>query len=53
MAAELPLLESDIMLGPGHLFGLKQQPTPWMRFNVAFAADQRIFTFLERRVGKR
>jgi DNA-binding transcriptional MocR family regulator len=36
----------DIMLGPGHLFGAALQPSPWMRFNVAFAEDPRLASFL-------
>ena len=39
--------ESDIMLGPGHLFMPDLQPTAWMRFNVAFCNDERLFAFLE------
>jgi hypothetical protein len=35
------------MLGPGHLFLTDQRPTGWMRFNVAFSDDQRLFRFLE------
>ncbi|MBQ0931570.1 aminotransferase-like domain-containing protein [Ideonella alba] len=40
--------EQDIMLGPGHLFMADLQPTPWMRFNVAFCGDERLFGFLAR-----
>ncbi|MBQ0961466.1 PLP-dependent aminotransferase family protein [Ideonella sp. 4Y11] len=40
--------EQDIMLGPGHLFMADLQPTPWMRFNVAFCGDERLFAFLKR-----
>jgi DNA-binding transcriptional MocR family regulator len=39
--------EHDILLGPGHLFSAALEPTPWMRFNVAFCADERVFAFLE------
>lgn len=38
--------EHDIMLGPGHLFTTDLAPTPWMRFNVAFGGDARLFEFL-------
>jgi DNA-binding transcriptional MocR family regulator len=38
---------SGLMLGPGHLFLTDQRPTGWMRFNVAFSDDQRLFRFLE------
>jgi DNA-binding transcriptional MocR family regulator len=38
----------DVMLGPGHLFSATLQPTAWLRFNVAFADDQRLRTFLVR-----
>ncbi len=39
--------ENDILLGPGHLFLADMQPTPWMRFNVAFCDDERVFAFLD------
>jgi len=39
--------EHDILLGPGHLFAADLQPSPWMRFNVAFCDDERVFSFLE------
>lgn len=39
--------EHDILLGPGHLFSADLQPTPWMRFNVAFCEDERVFAFLD------
>ena len=38
--------ESDIMLGPGHLFSADMAPTAWMRFNVAYCGDERLFAFL-------
>jgi DNA-binding transcriptional MocR family regulator len=40
--------EHDIMLGPGHLFCAEPGPCAWMRFNVAFCGDARLFEFLER-----
>jgi DNA-binding transcriptional MocR family regulator len=43
--------EADIMLGPGHLFRAGMEPTDWMRFNVAFSADERLFGFLARELG--
>lgn len=39
--------ENDILLGPGHLFTIDQRPSPWMRFNVAFGEDERLWTFLQ------
>jgi DNA-binding transcriptional MocR family regulator len=39
--------EHDILLGPGHLFTADLRPTAWMRFNVAFCDDERVFAFLE------
>lgn len=45
--------EHDIMLGPGHLFRVDLQPTGWMRFNVAFSGDERLFTFLTRELAER
>ncbi|PXW98067.1 GntR family transcriptional regulator [Sphaerotilus hippei] len=38
--------EDDIMLGPGHLFSANQATAAWMRFNVAFCGDDRLFRFL-------
>ncbi len=40
-------VEQDILLGPGNLFSPDLQPSPWMRFNVAFCDDAAVFTFLE------
>lgn len=40
--------EHDILLGPGHLFSAAFEPTPWMRFNVAYCDDERLFRFLDR-----
>ena len=39
--------EADILLGPGHLFSARLEPSPWMRFNVAYCGDERVFGFLE------
>jgi DNA-binding transcriptional MocR family regulator len=38
--------EQDILLGPGHLFSPDLQPSPWIRFNVAFCDDPAVFAFL-------
>ena len=38
--------EQDILLGPGHLFMLDLQPSPWLRFNVAHCQDETVFAFL-------
>ena len=39
-----------IMLGPGQLFLLEPHPTGWLRFNVAFSDDERIWRFLAQRI---
>ncbi|WP_284618886.1 PLP-dependent aminotransferase family protein [Aquabacterium humicola] len=39
--------EADILLGPGHLFSADMRPSPWMRFNVAYCGDERVFEFLD------
>jgi len=39
-----------IMLGPGQLFLLDPHPTGWLRFNVAFSDDERIWRFLSHRI---
>ena len=48
-SGELSTLASqeDILMGPGHLFSIREQASPWMRFNVAFSEDERIFKFLK------
>jgi DNA-binding transcriptional MocR family regulator len=38
--------EHDIMLGPGHLFGIDLAPSPWIRFNVAYCTDGTVMGFL-------
>ena len=43
--------EQDILLGPGHLFGLDLSPSPWLRFNVAFCADEALWRFLSEATG--
>ncbi len=42
--------ESDIMLGPGHLFAADLAASSWMRFNVAFCQDARVFEFLRAQI---
>ncbi|MES2944376.1 MAG: PLP-dependent aminotransferase family protein [Pseudomonadota bacterium] len=39
-----------IMLGPGQLFLVDPHPTGWLRFNVAFSDDHRLWRFLEARI---
>lgn len=39
--------EQDILLGPGHLFTPDLQPSPWLRFNVAFAEEPEVLAFLK------
>ncbi|MGM9485951.1 PLP-dependent aminotransferase family protein [Ideonella sp. YS5] len=43
--------EQDIMFGPGHLFRAGLEPTEWMRFNVAFSGDERLYSFLRAELG--
>ena len=38
--------ERDILLGPGHLFSVDLEPSPWLRFNVAWADDEAVLYFL-------
>jgi len=47
-AAELAYkaAEQDILLGPGHLFSVDLEPSPWLRFNVAWAQDPAVQAFL-------
>ncbi|HJS03361.1 MAG TPA: PLP-dependent aminotransferase family protein [Variovorax sp.] len=39
-----------IMLGPGQLFLVNPRPTGWLRFNVAFSEDERLWRFLSRSI---
>lgn len=39
--------QQGILMGPGHLFTTHAEASAWMRFNVAFCDDERIFKFLE------
>ncbi|HEX6362630.1 MAG TPA: PLP-dependent aminotransferase family protein [Albitalea sp.] len=51
-SAELARLAvgEGMMLGPGQLFLVEPRPTGWLRFNVAFSDDERIYRFLEEQV---
>jgi DNA-binding transcriptional MocR family regulator len=40
-----------VMLGPGELFLVQQRPTGWMRFNVAFSDDERLYAFLAAQIA--
>lgn len=42
--------QEGIMLGPGQLFLVDPRPTGWLRFNVAFSADERLWRFLDQRI---
>lgn len=48
-AAELAYkaAEQDILLGPGHLFSVDLEPSPWLRFNVAWSQDAAVQGFLQ------
>lgn len=49
-AAEVATLASkqSIMLAPGNLFRPYQEPSSWLRFNVAHCEDQRLFELLNK-----
>lgn len=38
--------DASIMLGPGHLFYCEHRQTGWLRFNVAFCEDARLWDFM-------
>lgn len=42
---------AGILLAPGNLFRPRMEPSPWLRFNVAFAADKRLDRFLGEALG--
>jgi DNA-binding transcriptional MocR family regulator len=50
--AELSKLAAPhgIMLGPGELFLVEPRTTGWLRFNVAFSNDERLFRFLAEQI---
>jgi DNA-binding transcriptional MocR family regulator len=41
-----------IMLGPGHLFLVEPHTTGWLRFNVAFSGDERLYRFLAGQIAQ-
>jgi DNA-binding transcriptional MocR family regulator len=43
--------EQDILLGPGHLFSVDLEPSPWLRFNVAWSQDEAVQRFLAEMKG--
>ena len=43
--------KEGIMLAPGNIFRPQMQPSPWLRFNVAYALDPRLERFLGARLG--
>ena len=42
---------AGIVLGPGHLFLTEPRPTGWLRFNVAFSDDERLYRFLAEQIA--
>jgi DNA-binding transcriptional MocR family regulator len=40
-------LSQGILLAPGHLFRPDQSPSPWLRFNVVYCDNDRLFRFME------
>ena len=44
-------LARDILLAPGHLFRPDQSPSPWLRFNVAYCDNDRLFEFMADALG--
>jgi DNA-binding transcriptional MocR family regulator len=40
-------LERGILLAPGHLFRPDQGASPWLRFNVVYGDNDRLFRFLQ------
>ena len=43
--------KEGIMLAPGNIFRPQMQPSPWMRFNVAYALDPKLERFLGEALG--
>jgi len=53
-SAELTKLAAGdgIMLGPGELFLVEPHATGWLRFNVAFSDDERLYRFLAAQIAQ-
>jgi DNA-binding transcriptional MocR family regulator len=51
LALSQAALASGILLAPGHLFRPDQSASPWLRFNVAYCDNDRLFTFMETALG--
>ncbi|MGE0876835.1 MAG: PLP-dependent aminotransferase family protein [Burkholderiales bacterium] len=45
--------QQGIVLGPGNVFRPHQEPSPFLRFNVAYCDDARLFEFLRTAMGHR
>lgn len=45
-------VKSGIMLAPGNIFRPQLQPSPWLRFNVAYAQDPNLERFLGETLGR-
>ncbi|MEI7430563.1 MAG: PLP-dependent aminotransferase family protein [Betaproteobacteria bacterium] len=43
--------QSGILLAPGNIFRPQMQPSPWLRFNVAYALDPKLERFLGEALG--
>ncbi|HWQ08005.1 MAG TPA: PLP-dependent aminotransferase family protein [Holophaga sp.] len=46
LALSQQALERGILLAPGHLFRPDQDPCPWLRFNVVYCDNDRLFAFM-------
>ncbi len=44
--------KAGIMLAPGNIFRPQMQPSPWLRFNVAYALEPQLERFLGERLGQ-
>ncbi|MBX3606860.1 MAG: PLP-dependent aminotransferase family protein [Piscinibacter sp.] len=53
-AAELSrqVAGDGVMLGPGHLFLVQPRTTGWLRFNVAFSQDERLWQVLAQQIAQ-
>lgn len=47
-----PMLEAGYLIAPGGLFSPEQKPSPWIRFNVATAADAPMLAALGRALNR-
>ncbi|MTD32356.1 hypothetical protein [Paludibacterium denitrificans] len=52
LALSQQAVSHHILLAPGHLFRPNQEDSPWLRFNVAYSNNDKLFAFLARALSQ-